>query len=167
MIARRVRCVKAVYVFLAVLGAVLFILGIVGVAIIPDTRITFLEENAKEATVVSYFMLGIGVFLIAVGTVLAVRAYRTSDVFVAYENGMFYFQDGSSCPVGEVTNVNYQYGETIVAPVVGFPDSLTIEVGEKIYNYTNVDNCKEAQARILALMLESAKGGQNEITNQK
>ena len=157
VIARRVRSVKGAYVFLAVLGTVFIILGIVGIAIIPNTRITFLADNESEATVASWFLLGIGVFFAAAGTVLAVRAYRTSDVFVAYENGTFYFQDGSSCPVSEVTNVNYQYGETIVAPVAGFPDSLTIEVGEKVYRYTNVENCKEAQARIMALMLEFAK----------
>ena len=160
VIAKRVRSVKAAYIFLAVLGAVLLILGIVGVAIIPNTRITFLEENAREATVASWFMVGIGVFLAVVGTVLVVRTHGTSDVFVSYENDTFYFQDGSSCSVGAVTNVNYQLGETLVAPVAGFPDSLTIEVGEKVYHYTNVDNCQNAQSRMLTLMLEFARKGQ-------
>ena len=158
VIAKRERGIKAAYIVLAVLGVVLFILGIVGVATIPDTRITFLEENASEATLISWGMLGIGAFLAVTGAVLAVRTHHTSEVFVAYENGTFYFQDGSSCPVSAVTNVRCQvYTEIIEAPIVGFPDTLTVEVGEKVYHYTNVNNCKEAQARILALMLEFAK----------
>ena len=161
VIAKRVRSVKLAYILLAIVGGCFMIGGILGIALIPNTRITFLAENEREALFGSWLMLGVGVFFVIAGTVLAVRAYRTSDVFVAYENGTFYFQDGTSCPVSEVTNVNCQLGETLVAPVAGFPDSLTIEVGEKVYHYTNVDNCQRVQARILALMLEFARKGQD------
>ena len=160
VIAKRVRSVKLAYILLAVVGGCFTIGGILGIALIPNTRITFLEENEREALFGSWLMLGVGVLLAVAGIVLAVRARRTSDVFVAYENDTFYFQDGSSCSVGEVTNVNYQLGETLVAPIAGLPDSLTVEVGEKVYRYTNVDNCQNAQSRILALMLEFARKGQ-------
>ena len=136
IIARRCGGVLALYLFSAVLGVVLCILGI-GSTAIDDAFLTC-------------FIPGILVILVSV--VVCIRYFTVPKEIIQYDGEKLIFPQGRYAP-SEIVNVTYR-----CARERGFSHSwgkLTVTLSDKEITYNYVADVEEVHNRLMKLKTES------------
>lgn len=103
----------------------------------------------------NFFGMIMGVIVIVWGSIYLVLYRRMPPVIIEYQEGVFYFCDGTSCRAEEVENVTFQQSHFKRSNRWFTMGSLTFYLPGRTVKFRRIDNVGEAYQRIMAIIVQS------------
>ena len=149
-----------------VLGILMLVAGIVLFAL-PLDNFTFLEGLDAEILIAKIVLFIGGAIAIFFAVFTWTRAKNTPVNVIVFNNGVLKFADGFSCKIEEVQTVrcapDVHYGNDTILDAVAMgtssTGSLTVVVGGSERVYRKIENVKDANDKLIKLMLECREKG--------
>ena len=169
VIAKRAAEVKFAPKVYLVLGILMLIAGIV-LLCIPLDNFTFLEGYEAAIWIAKFVLLLGGIAVLVLAYFTWTRAKDMPLEIITYCGGVLTFSDGYSCGIKEVKSVrcspDVYYGNDTVLDLATMGESatgsLTVVVDDKERIYRKIENVKQANDKLIELMLECReKGNEN------
>ena len=172
VIAKKDRYVSKANKFMLATGLIIIILCVIALILYPIVGWRFTFLNDFEPWELKFFIsMGfvMGGAITAVSAFMIRRTSRIPEKIITYQNGILKFSDGFTCRIEEVKSVrcnpDVNYGSDTVFDIISMGAStagtLTVVVGDYERVYKKIENVKDANDRLIQLMLECREKGKD------